>query len=234
MSERRLSPFPVDPELVARMHRMEPDHVEEVCRLHAAAMGRSLWAELGLPFLRQVYRGLVGHPDFVGLVYVEDGRVRGFIAGSSNGPRMLRQVAKRRVLRLGLATAWGLLRRPGTARHLIETLRYFERSAPQGAGDQTVAESMFCSFEAELRGQRISGLINKLLFDEMAARGHRFLKITTEADNSGAMRQLGSWGFEQVGQFSFYGKEMLTWRLDLAACERVGRTTDGQDAPRPG
>jgi len=93
---------------------------------------------------------------------------------------------------------------------------------------------MFCSFEAELRGQRISGLINKLLFDEMAARGHRFLKITTEADNSGAMRQLGSWGFEQVGQFSFYGKEMLTWRLDLAACERVGRTTDGQDAPRPG
>ena len=92
MSDRRLSPFPVDPELVERMHPMEQAHVEQVCRLHHAAMGRSLWAQLGMPFLRQVYGGLVDHPDFVGFVYVEEGRVRGFIAGSSNGPRMLHQV----------------------------------------------------------------------------------------------------------------------------------------------
>ena len=36
-----------------------------------------------------------------------------------------------------------------------------------------------------------SGLLyrsNKLLFDELAVRGHRFVKITTEADNKGAIR----------------------------------------------
>ena len=55
----------------------------------------------------------------------------------------------------------------------------------------------------ELRGRRISGLINKLLFDRLAARGHRFVKITTEADNRGAIRQLSSWGFEELGRFRF-------------------------------
>jgi hypothetical protein len=54
------------------------------------------------------------------------------------------------------------------------------------------AESMFCSFEPHLRGTRVSGAINKVLFDELAARGHRYVKITTEADNEGAVRQLSS------------------------------------------
>jgi hypothetical protein len=183
-------------------------------------MGNSLWAQLGPSFLDRVYRGLVADPDFVGFVYVEDGRVRGFIAGSSDAPRMMRRMLGRRAVQLLISAAWGVVRRPKAARPLLETLSYFTKSGVAGAED-IVAESMFCSFEPELRGRRISGLINKLLFDELAVRGHRFVKITTEADNKGAVRQLTSWGFERLGQFRFYGKEMVTWRLDLDASERV-------------
>ena len=215
-----LAPLEVDPAARERMHRMGPEHVDAVCRLHHAAMGRSLWARLGLPFLRAVYRGLVAHPDFVGFVYQERERVRGFIAGTVNGPRMLRQVLLRRLLPVSLATARGLLRHPGAALPLAETLLYFRRSSTPEI-TEVVAESMFCSFEPELRGQRISGLINQLLFEEVAARGHRYLKITTEAANEGAVRQLTSWGFEQVGRFRFYGTEMVTWRLDLEECARL-------------
>jgi hypothetical protein len=219
-SEPKLNPFVVDPDQLERMHHMRPEHLADVCRLHHAAMGNSLWAQLGHSFLRQVYDGLIEHPDFIGFVYQEGGRVRGFIAGTGNGPRMLRDVMRRRAPRLALATARGLLRRPKAARHLLETLRYFRKSS-LGPGDEVVAESMFCTFEPELRGKRISGLINKLLFDELAGRGHRYVKITTEADNQGAVRQLTSWGFEQMSRFRFYGKEMIIWHLDLEASERV-------------
>ncbi len=215
-----LTAFEVDPEILGRMHPMEANHVDNVCRLHQAAMGNSLWARLGPAFLQRLYRALVDDPDFVGMVYVEEDRVRGFIAGSSNGPRMMRRILTRHVFQLGAAAIWGVLRRPPVAWPLLETLRYFGKSGVAGAED-IVAESMFCSFEPELRGKRISGLINKLLFDELARRGAHFVKITTEVDNAGAARQLTSWGFENAGEFRFYGKRMLTWILDLTACERV-------------
>ena len=220
-----LTPFEVDPVVLDHMLPLRIEHLGEVCRLHAAAMGNSLWAQLGPSFLDRVYRGLIADPDFVGFVFVEDGRARGFIAGSSDAPRMMRRVLVRRFLPLMTSAAAGVLRRPAAARPLLETLSYFTKSGVPGAED-IPAESMFCSFEPELRGRRVSGLINKLLFDELAARGHRYVKITTEADNRGAVRQLTSWGFEQLGEFQFYGKQMVTWRLDLHASERVSSPSD--------
>jgi hypothetical protein len=201
---------------------MEVRDVPDVAWLHAAAMGHSLWAQLGDAFLRVVYEGLVSHPDFLGWVYVEDGRVRGFIAGTLDGPRMMRDTARARFLPLALATVRGLVARPAAARPLLETILYFRRSAAPGT-EEIRAESLFCSFEPDLRGRRVSGHINKVLFEAVAAAGHRALKITSEVDNEGAVRQLSSWGFERAGRFRFYGKEMIVWRLDLAACDRLDR-----------
>ncbi len=84
-----------------------------------------------------------------------------------------------------------------------------------------MAESLFCSFEPHLRGRRISGHINKVLFDELLARGHQRVKITTEVDNKGANRQLTSWGFEDSARFEFYGKPMVRYELDLVESPRV-------------
>ena len=220
MSDQVLKPFPVDPEVLSRIRTMGRADVNDVARLHRAAMGVSLWSQLGERFLRTLYRCLIGHPDFRGFVYEESGRIRGFIAGSTNGMRMFRELFVRRAPVLLLTALPGLLRRPALAVHLLGTASYFSRARVR-FGEEVMAESMFCSFEPDLRGVRVSGLINKVLFDEMAAMGHRYLKITTETDNLGAVRQLTSWGFERLGEFDFYGKRMLVWRLDLLNNERV-------------
>jgi hypothetical protein len=199
---------------------MNRAHLPGVVRLHTAAMGHSLWARLGPTFLRRIYAALVDHPDFLGWVYVEEGRVRGFIAGTADGPRMMRDTLARHAPRLAVATARGVLRRPAASLPLAETFRYHTLSRSD-EGPEVRAESMFCSFEPGLRGKKIAGLINKVLFDELAARGHTHVKITTEEDNTGAVRQLTSWGFERAGAFRFYGKPMLVWHLDLVRCERV-------------
>ncbi len=200
---------------------MESRDLSDVARLHAA-MGTSLWASLGTAFVGRVYQALRGHPDFIGFVYEEEGRVRGFIAGTSHGPRMLRQTALNHGPALGLATLCALARRPLALLPLLETALYFRRSAPPpGGGADVLAESMFCSFDPGLRGKRVSGLINKVLFDALAARGHEQVKITTEAANTLAARQLISWGFVVMGRFEFYGKRMILWRLDLRYCPRV-------------
>jgi len=212
-------PFIVDPTVMRHIRAMRYMDAERVAELHQAAMGNSLWAKLGRPFLTELYRGLVENPLFLGFVYEEDQLVRGFIAGSVDAGTMMRQVYRKRFLTLGATASLGLMRRPGALRHLAQTARYFKAS--EDAELHIPAESLFCSFEPELRGKRVSGHINKVLFDDLLARGHRHVKITTEVDNVGANRQLTSWGFERRGEFDFYGKRMVRYVLDLETSDRV-------------
>ena len=214
-----LKPFPVDPQVMAAIRPMDLRDISRVVALHQAAMGSSLWARLGTPFLMTLYRGMLAHPDFIGFVYEEDSRVRGFIAGSTDTRRLFRWVLFRAGPQLIAPTLQGLAHNLPLLRELVQTPLYFSRSS---APAETIpAESLFCSFEPDLRGKRISGHINKVLFDELRARGQQQVKITTETDNEGANRQLRSWGFEDRGTFRFYGKEMRVFVLDLLTSPRV-------------
>lgn len=212
-----IKPFPVDPDVLSAIRPLQFRDAARVAELHYAAMGTSLWARLGLPFLRQLYQAMVDSPFFIGFVYVEDGNVRGFIAGSLNTSKMLQDVARRRFMFLGPTALAGVVRHPAVIVRLLETWRY---TGVSGAED-TPGESLFCSFEPDLRGRRVSGHINKVLFDELLARGHAAVKISTEVENDAANRQLQSWGFRDAHRFRFYGKDMVTYVLDLAGHPRL-------------
>ena len=216
-----VKPFPVDADVMSAIRPMQFRDAGRVAELHSAAMGNSLWAQLGTVFLTALYQSMVDSPYFIGFVYVEDGTVRGFIAGSLDTSKMYADIGRRRFMFLGPTAALGIVRHPSVIRRLIETYRYFGVS---GAGD-TPGESLFCSFEADLRGKRVSGHINKVLFDELLARGHERVKITTEVDNEGANRQLQSWGFVDSHRFRFYGKDMVTYVLSLVGHPRLQATS---------
>lgn len=221
MPQSKLRPFEPNIEVLKRIRPMNRSDVARVAFLHHQAMGKSLWAQLGQRFLREIYRGMLETPSFLGFVYEEDGKIEGFIAGSENTQTMMKQVFISRGHRLGVAGLLGL-RNPAVIKHLLETPFYF-RSSSAPADEAISAESLFCSFTPKLRGKRVSGHINKVLFDTLFYRGHREVKITTETDNEGANRQLRSWGFEHKGTFQFYGKEMVLYVLDFPQCERVNR-----------
>jgi RimJ/RimL family protein N-acetyltransferase len=212
MSQR---PFKTDPAVLARIRPMAALDVPDVARLHHAAMGNSTWGLLGLRFLETLYVSLIDDERFLAFVYEEDSRVCGFIAGSQDTRTMLKATFRRTWPLLAIS-AFPQALSPNILGRLIETTRYTEVS-----GSQHIPESLFCSFEPELRGKRISGHINKVLFDELLARGHSRVKVTTEVDNEGANRQLKSWGFEEKGAFTFYGKPMFLYILDLEASDRV-------------
>lgn len=212
-----IKPFDVDPEVMGRIRPMQFRDAARVAELHHAAMGNSLWAQLGHRFLTELYKALVDCPFFLGFVYVEDGQIAGFIAGSIDTSKMYRDILRRRIWFMGPAAALGVIRKPRVAKTLLETARYFGASG----ADDVPAESLFCSFVPNLRGKRVSGHINKVLFDELLSRGQPKVKITTEVSNEGANRQLLSWGFEDTHRFRFYGKDMVTYVLDLAHSPRV-------------
>lgn len=200
---------------MAAIRPMTANDVADVARLHHAAMGSSTWAQLGQRFLRSLYRALLVDERFLAWVYADSEGVRGFIAGSEDTDAMLSATFRRAWLSLGTAALPRALK-PTLALKLVQTQSYQDVS-----GGTVMPESLFCSFEPALRGRRISGHINKVLFDDLLARGHKAVKVTTEVDNEGANRQLTSWGFTVDGHFSFYGKDMIRYVLDLEASPRV-------------
>ena len=213
-------PFTVNPEVMAAIRPMQFRDAQRVAELHHAAMGNSLWAQLGIPFLSTLYQQLINRPELLAFVYEEDGRIGGFIAGSTDPELMLQKTFRKSWFLLGPAAARGL-RDLSVLKKLAETARYFRASGNDVMDQPVKAESLFCSFERGLRGKRISGHINKVLFDDLLARGHSHVKVTTEVDNKGANRQLTSWGFVDAHRFRFYGKDMVTYVLDLEASDRV-------------
>ena len=205
-------PLPVDAAVLARIVPMLAVHAEQVAALHAADMGDSLWARLGPRFLRTLYRLLIDEEGFLGFVYQHEGRVQGFIAGSTDTDAMMGRLFRRAGFLLAPA-AFPAALRPATARRLLDTPRYGQVSAVDGADVR--AESLFCTVEPPLRGHKVAGLLNLVLFEELLSRGHAAVKVTTELANAGARRQLRSWGFAERGTFRFYGKDMVVTTLPL-------------------
>ena len=218
MSE--ITPFPVDPVIMCKIRPMLERDVPAAAQLHFQAMGRSLWAKLGRPFLRCLYEKLLQDKDFFAYVYEEGGCVKGFIAGSADTEATYKRTLRRYFWAILLHTLLGLLRNPSALPLLLATPFYFRRSDPDNLGEPA-GESLFCSFAPELRGKRISGHINKVLFEALHGRGLRYIKITAEADNRAALRQLEHWGFVIRRRFNFYGKEMLTLITDADSNPRI-------------
>ncbi|MGM9992680.1 MAG: hypothetical protein ACI376_07570 [Candidatus Bruticola sp.] len=215
----QITPFAVDENVMKRIRPMQLQDIKQVAAQHYAAMGHSLWAQLGVPFLETLYRGLLQDPLFVAYVYIDDEEVQGFIAGSLDVPKTFNRLWSRSGWRLLGPTLLGLLRRPQLLKYVLTTPLYFIRSAvaTSSKSDTTSikAESLFCSFRPQLRGTRISGHINKVLFQHFLREGCRYIKITTETSNQASLRQLSHWGFEIKEQFNFYGKDMYVLTMDL-------------------
>lgn len=220
MTQKPIGPLDVDPGELKNIRPMVEKDIIQISKIHQEIMGNTLLGKLGTRFLMEIYSGLLEHESFVGYVYLDSKKVKGFIAGSDDGPKMMKEVFRKRWRRLTWAALKGIAMAPTAIFPLFSTFHYFSKSGVRGLED-IKAESMFCAFEKEFRGKRISGLINQVLFNELAHRGRKYVKITTESDNKGAFRQLSSWGFEKMGTFRFYGKEMTAWRLDLENCPRV-------------
>ena len=214
-----IRPFVVNAEVLDNIRPMNKADIPRVAQLHKAAMGNSLWATLGERFLRNIYHGMLKSPLFLGFVYEQNGTIEGFIAGSEDLPVMMKYVAISSGHRLFICALLGITNRD-TIKKLLKTAQYF-RASTEALGQDIKAESMFCSFTPQTRGKKISGHINKVLFETLLARGHTYIKITTETDNIGANRQLKSWGFQNQGHFHFYGKEMVCYTLDLTTSPRL-------------
>lgn len=202
--------------LLAESGRPEPAlfrDAPEIARLHAESIRTGFLASLGPSFLTQLYRGLIA--DLGAIVLVtrdEEGKVAGFIAGTSDTRRSYRRILRRRAVSLGFAALPALVSRPGRLIKAMETLRY----PAEGLAELPDAELLAM---AVAEGHRSQGIGAKLVSDLRSRLGAPTMRVVVGADNDGARRFYRNEGFIPFKEVEIHAgnrAEVLVWRSSSA------------------
>lgn len=194
-----------DGAIEVRMARSED--ASALALLHAQSIDTGFLPQLGVRFLRRLYRALIAWPQAVVLVADGGEGPLGFVAGVEDTGRFYRHFAGRHGIPAGLAALPRLLH-PSNVRRAWETLRY------QGGGIDVPGELLSMAVAPSLRGRGLGMRLGGELLEALRARGAPSVKVVVGKDNEVALRAYRNMGFRDAGTVHVHGEEasvLLVW-----------------------
>lgn len=191
--------------------RLGREHVAAVARLHRASL-TGLLSDLGLTAIEAFYAGCARTSLALGLVYLEEDVVKGFVLGSVN-PQRLRQEAMRKnwVGTLG-GVILGILRRPSTLPSLLRSVGGSQASEY----DRNAAELIYIAVSAESRESGIGAQLLKAFTEQMSAMGVAEYELSVDDGNRGAAAFYERRGFVLCGRYKEFGSMHRRYRLRIS------------------
>jgi len=212
-----------------RYERLALGHVEQVAALHEACFPGYYLTRLGPSFLRAMYGWYVDSPQAIAHVALDaDGRVVGFVAGTTRAEAYHRSLFRRRGGAMLAELAARLIRSPA------ETLRLaWERkdllpqalssilargssgpveSAP-GPG-KGAASLVSVGVEPSQRRSGIGRRLSELFMREAGQRGCQVVTLSVRGDNAGARLFYESMEWAKVSESSqaYHGSVSITYQ----------------------
>jgi len=184
----------------------------ELARLHLLYIPDSTLATFGERFLRFLYRGLARSEMGMGFVFADKGRVRAYIAATTDSRRLFQDILKTE--RSGLCAQLLLrMRTPfRTLNAIRETLQYSSATEIP----HVRAEYLFIAIEPSLRRKGIARDFIIKIREKMKSRGVDIAKVSILSHNLVIKKILLELGFFQPERsFKLWGKkfELLVAKL---------------------
>jgi len=154
--------------------------VAEIVTVHLQGFEGFFLSYLGRDFLALLYRSLLEDRDGILIVYEENQRIAGFVAGVSCQAGFYERILRRRALGFGWAAMGALLRRPAIAPRLLRALR---RPA-EARRDSAEASLMSIAVRPENQGKGIGRELMRAFQEALVARRIRAFCLTTDRDNN--------------------------------------------------
>ncbi len=93
--------------------------ITTLSKLHMVAFPDFFLTQLGLPFLKSLYKGYVEDENSGILVAESDGKLVGFIAYSNEYSKFYKELLKRHLIRFAFCSLLAVLRHPSVCRRLL-------------------------------------------------------------------------------------------------------------------
>lgn len=186
-----------------------------VVRVHLASFQGFFLSFLGSAFLAELYSGILTDTSGIAFVAESEGRITGFVAGSSQPAGFYTRLLRRRWWRFARAAALPVLKRPSIIPRLLRAFAmpgHVTRQERRGT-------LMSIGVLPEAQGQGIGQALAQAFLEESARRGLRQVDLTTDRDhNEAANRFYRRSGFVCERTYTTpEGRAMNEYVVDLPA-----------------
>lgn len=198
---------------------------QQLAKLHIDSIHGGILEALGPNFVMSLYRQLARGSDVLMFAALQEGRAIGFVTGSSNVRRSLRNIGIAGFGALAVAacaSAW----QPSLLWKVLRTARYFIRrtdgspagSVADGASEPARSELLAIAVAEEARGLGVGTALMTALeqqFQDCANAGEYFVSTNREEIGSNAFYRAS--GFTLVGLKRHHDLMLNIYKKELAA-----------------
>ena len=154
--------------------------INEIALLHKKAFPEFFLTQLGLPFLKTLYKGYLDDNDS-GIIVAEDGdKIIGFIAYSYDYPNFYRNLIKHRIIQFGWCSFLAVLRRPAFFKRLLGA---FKKSESVVKAERYVELASIC-VEPEASGQGFGSALIDYLKAIVDFGFFAYISLETDAEHN--------------------------------------------------
>jgi SAM-dependent methyltransferase/ribosomal protein S18 acetylase RimI-like enzyme len=199
------------------IRRMEAKDAKIISKIHIDALGIGFLSTLGEEFLKTLYEGIARSRFGIGYVYVDDSQIVGFITGSEDTSKLLKEIYRKKLLKFGKTIFLKALRKPGIIRSIYQSFRY-----PDLTQKKVKAELLSIAVIEEYRDKGIGKELVRVLIEHFKGLGISKFKVSVDQRLPGADEFYKALGFKLIGSIEIYNK-----KLDIYFHELDGITGTG-------
>jgi ribosomal protein S18 acetylase RimI-like enzyme len=190
--------------------------IEDVAKLHIQVFPGFFLTSLGASFLKELYAGFLSHSSGIFLVAKEEGRVVGFVAGTSSPKVFFSDLRRRRCMAFVIKATPSIFRNPLPVCRKLFYAATYRGDAPVARPSAALLSSIGISHLC--RGAGVAGSLMIEFENESVKRGVEHIYLTTDAlDNDRVNVFYRKQGYEIVTTFQQNGgRDMFRYEKQLS------------------
>lgn len=178
-----------------------------ITKIHMSSLAGDFLPSLGFNFLKTFYDGVIGKGGVYGFGVFENGKVLGFVVGTTDSSKFFAQALKAHFLKLSLLLTVRLIKNPTLIKNVLETLRYSKKAVGPKA------ELVVIAVDEDYQGRGIGKLLVEALESAFRKERIRRYKLTVHADKK-AVGFYEHLGYSRISTFSLYGKMWFVYEKE--------------------
>lgn len=183
---------------------------DELARLHKRAFPVFFLTQLGIPFLKTLYKGYLEDKESGIIIAESKGRILGFIAYSNNYSEFYRGLIKHSIMQFAMCAFFASLRHPSFIKRLLGA---FKKSDSVARKEKYVELASIC-VNPGIKGHGLGTKLIDALKSRVDFSYYEYINLETDAENNEyAIRFYEKNGFERAREYTTNeGRRMIEYR----------------------